>query len=348
MKTEYSENGTDNQKSDEGYNLIIQKVIDYRTSKIFFVANYYDIFTLVADGDKDYKGLASEMGTDPRITKLLLDALVAMKFLGKRGANYYNTPVSDRYLVKGRPDYKGSNMKFQELLWDCLSTLRDVIKVGKPVVSLQELISKEKQEFTTEYVKAMDNIALAPAEAISKILDLSSVERMLDVGGGPGTYSVVFARANPDLKAIILDLPNTLKITREIIAQSDVNDRLSLLEGNYLTDDFGRDYDLVLMSHMTHNEGYKDNQLLFDKAYSALKAGGIVVMHDFLIDESKTAPLFSAVFSVSMSTFTKEGKTYTFEEYKSWMEKSGFTDIQRIDILEHSFNRSSIIIGKKK
>lgn len=326
----------------------VKAVIDYRTSKIIFVATYYDIFTLLHNRGKSLDELTKYLELDPRVTGLLLNALVSLGLLKKEGIFYHNTPVSDNYLVQGKPNFMGNNLKMQELLWDCWSGLRNVLKTGKPTRLLEDLLSEQSPQFRREYIYGMQNIAQNFAKAILQKVDLSAVNNMLDVGGGPGTYSIIIAKTNLGMKCVIMDLPGVLEVTEEIVRESGLLERIILRKGNYLYDDFGSGYDLILMSNITHDEGNKINQLLCDKAYDALNSMGLLIINDFLVDESKTSPLFSALFSIFMTTFTKEGRAYSFEEYKSWMEKAGFIDIRCMDIMEHSLNPSTIVIGRKQ
>jgi len=326
----------------------VKTVIAYRTSKIIFVATYYDIFTLLNNGEKSLDELTKYLGLDPRVTELLLNALLSLGLLKKEDIFYYNTPLSENFLVQGKPAYLGDNLKMQELLWDCWSGLRNVLKTGKPTRLLEDLLSEQSPQFRREYIYGMHNIAQNFAKAILQKVDLSVVNSMLDVGGGPGTYSIIFAKKYLGLKCIIMDLPEVLDVTKEIVKEYHLLERISLYKGNYLYDDFGSGYDLILMSNITHNEGDETNQLLCDKAYSALNSKGLLVINDFLLDESKTDPLFPAIFSIFMTTFTKDGRTYSFNEYKSCMENSGFINIQRMNIMEHSLNPSAIVVGRKQ
>jgi ubiquinone/menaquinone biosynthesis C-methylase UbiE len=329
------------------YNFIIQKVMDYRIAKIILVGNYFDLFTLIAKGCDSVGKICSKLGTDERATEILLDALSAIQLLKKRKGIYVNSKTSKRYLIKGTSDYKGDNLKYQELVWDCWTDLKDVVKRGVPAKTLDKLLSRQNADFIKNYIYGMDNIAKPMARAVAEKLDWSRIRKMLDVGGGSGAYATHFAQKNPQLEAVILDLPETLKITREIIAQNKMKERIRLLPGNYLTADFGRGYDLILFSHITHNEGEGVIQKLCKKAYAALNPGGILAVHDFTVNEDKASPLFSALFSVNVMVYTKAGKTYSWREYKQWMGSAGFKGLRKFDILPDFDNRSVLISGRK-
>jgi SAM-dependent methyltransferase len=103
---------------------------------------------------------------------------------------------------------------------------------------------------------------------------------MLDVGGGSGGYSIAFAKASPELRADVLDLPGVLPLTAKYIQKSGPLERVKTRPGDLLHDDFGRDYDLVLVSAICHMLGPTENQDLFRRCFAALGSGGQIVVLD--------------------------------------------------------------------
>lgn len=330
-------------------NYFVQMVMAYRSAKIILVANYFNFFTHIQKGAKTPEELSQKLGVHSRSTGLLLNALAALGLLKKENNYFHNTDLSRKFLVEGSPFYMGNNLKFQEIIWDCWSGLKGVIKTGYPPCILEDLLAEKYPGFIEGYIRGMEDIAKGPAESLVKIIDPSRVKKSLDVGGGPGTYSIALARANPGLRAVILDLPPVLKIAKEIVAESGVQNQFEFLEGNYIDTNFGENaFDLILMSHITHNEGELTNCTLFNKAYKALRSGGRIIVHDFLIDESGTLPKFSALFAINLLVYTKEGRAYSFAEYKRWMEEQGFVDVECVPLLLELDNQTSVIMGKRK
>ncbi len=103
---------------------------------------------------------------------------------------------------------------------------------------------------------------------------MSEIHRTLDVGGGSGAFSFAFIERNPEIKGVILDLPNVLPITRKYIDKAGYTGKITTMEGDYLSDDFGKGYDLVLMSAIIHINNPEENSLLIRKGTDALEEGG--------------------------------------------------------------------------
>ena len=196
----------------------------------------------------------------------------------------------------------------------------------------------------------MDNIARGPAAEIAGIVAPAPGGRLLDVGAGPGTYSLAFLRANPEMSATLLDLPSTLKVTRRMLAEHPLlAARSRLRAGNYREASFGREeYDLVLLSHITHDENPEVNRRLLEESFRALKPGGRVIVHDFMLDADRVRPVFGALFSVHMLAYTEGGRTYTSAEYGKWLRRAGFGRLTERRIAVKSRNSSRIIIGVKE
>ncbi|MBI5246262.1 MAG: methyltransferase domain-containing protein [Elusimicrobia bacterium] len=326
---------------------LIDEIMGYRKAKILMVAAYLDVFTPL-ESARTASALARRLALDSRAVEILLDALTAIGYLRKRGRQYVNAPISRRYLVRGRPGYMGDNLKYQEMIWDAWGDLRHSIGKGGAVRPLEYWLLRHKG-FTQEYIRGMDNIARGPAAEISAIVAPAPGSRLLDVGAGPGTYSLAFLRANPAMRATLLDLPSTLKVTRRMLAQFPaLAARTRLKAGNYRDAAFGReDFDLVLLSHITHDENPEVNRRLIEESFRALKPGGRVIIHDFMLDPNRVQPVFGALFSVHMLAYTEGGRTYTAAEYGNWLRRAGFSRLTERRIAVKSRNSSRIIIGVK-
>jgi len=152
---------------------------------------------------------------------------------------------------------------------------------------------------------------------------------MLDVGGGPGTYSVLLVKKTPGLRSRILDLPAVIKIAKEIIAGFQCSDSVDVVAGDYASTPFPAGNDVVLMSGMMHRETPESCRRLLDKAYASLDPGGLVVVADvFFADDSKTQPAFSGLFALSMMLTAENGCAHAQTEMARWMEDAGFGAIR--------------------
>ena len=331
-----------------GFNFLLDRVMAYREAKVLLVANKYDLFTLLDKKERTVLQIAKKLCFHERPTAILLNALVSMGLLCKKNEKYSNSPLSSKFLVKGKKEYKGNNLKFQEMIWECWSGLESVLQKGKPVKSLYALLSGQDPKFVEQYIEGMDNIAKMPADFIAKRMPLAEAKRMIDIGGGPATFTRAFVETNENLSAVVFDLPETLKTTRKFLSTFPAKSRIRCKKGDYTKDSFGRDFDFVWMSHITHDESPDTNTMLLSKAVSCLRPGGIVAIHDFVVDDDGCGPLFSALFGVNMLVYTDGGACYSEKEYRKWMKMVGLASIKSFDVLKGKVgNPTKVIYGVK-
>jgi 2-polyprenyl-3-methyl-5-hydroxy-6-metoxy-1,4-benzoquinol methylase len=290
----------------------------YQSSRVLMTANNYRVFDYLEEPKTAVK-LAWEINTDKRATEILLDALTGIKLLRKQKDLYRNAGISSRFLVSGKPYYQGDIISHVNGLWDSWSNLDRVVKKGTP----SERVRNHKA-----FILGMHNLASLKARDIIKDIDCSGVNTALDLGGGPGTYSIEMARQGIDVT--LFDLPETIKISRTVIKKSVTKKGpVGFVQGDFLNDDIGEGYDLIFVSQIIHSYSEKVNLALLKKCRKALNKNGRVVIQEFLISEDRTQPAWSSLFAINMLVNTTGGRTYSPNEMKTWFLKAGFKKVNK-------------------
>ena len=315
----------------------------YWKAQVLFVAIDMDMFTLTAGNGKSCKVIARKLRTDLRATEMILNALVSLEFLRKIGEVYRNTAISNRYLVKGSQLYQGDRIHHFHNMWDCWSKLNVAIKTGKPTAydNAEEEVDEKRLR---EFIRAMHNIGVVQAGEICEELHLKKYRSLLDLAGGQGTYAVRFVKENPKMKAVVFDLPEVIKITRDHIKESGMKGKVATKAGDCLKDSFGKElYDIVFVSNLLHIYKPGENRRILKKCWDSLLKKGIVVIQEFVLNSSKTQPLFGTLFSLNMLMGTHRGSSYSYVEMKEWLKDVGFKNIRKVNLdLD-----SGLIIGHK-
>jgi cyclopropane fatty-acyl-phospholipid synthase-like methyltransferase len=204
-------------------------------------------------------------------------------------------------------------------------------------------IDKEK---TRAFVLAMHERARGMGSVLPHGADFSGRKRLLDIGGGPGTYSIALVQQVEGLRSTILDVPGVLEITREIVDDHGCSDRIELQPGDYLTSDFGAGFDAVLLSGMMHRESRDTCRMLLRKSFDAMQPGGMAVVSDvFFDDDSKTSPPFAIHFALNMMLTSRDGSAHAKTEMVRWLQETGFRDVELRDL--PAPNPHSLILGFK-
>jgi SAM-dependent methyltransferase len=305
---------------------IVEMASAFHDSAILFAASDLGIFgALAKSGGATAAALAGSLGFEVRATTLLADACVAVGLLQKDGSVYRNTPESAAFLVPGCPGDLSKAIWYMRDVYPVWGRLADFIKTGCPPESPQLHLGNDEAR-TTAFVMSMHGKALATGEAVISRLPLAGCRRLLDVGGGPGTYSVMIAKAYPELYATVLDLAPVIRIASGLIEQQGAADRVSTLPGDYFTTPFPADNDAVLFFGMMHQESPEGIQLLLHKAYHAMAPGAAVYIMDMMTDPTHTFPKFSALFAVNMALTTNSGWVFSSAELGGWAQAAGFVD----------------------
>ena len=145
------------------------------------------------------------------------------------------------------------------------------------------------------------------------------------------------------MKAVVFDLPSIVPITKNYIDQEGFSGSVTTMAGDYLKDDFGKGFDLILLSAVIHINSSEENVSLVKRSVKAMDPGGQLVILDHIMNEERTVPEVGAIFTINMLVGTEKGDTYTESEIKSWMKDAGLQNIQRKD----SNQGSSIMTGVK-
>ncbi len=299
-----------------------------------------DIFTaigsdLLASGD-----IALKLEVDERGMAMLLNAMSAMGLLTKTENNYRNTSASRAFLSKDSSQYIGYMIMHHHNLVKSWAELDKAVRTG---MSVRESVSHEEGEGRESFLMGMFNLAMNLAPRLVIKINLSKRKHLLDLGGGPGTYAIHFCMNNPQLKATVYDLPTTRPFAQTTIEKFDLEDRIDFMDGDYLEDDIKGLYDVAWLSHILHGEGPEDCRKIINKAVSAIEPGGMIIVHDFILDDTMDGPLFPTLFSLNMLLGTEKGQSYSEKQIKKMLADAGVKDMQRIPI--QTPNDSGIITG---
>ncbi len=301
----------------------------FQRSRVVLSAYELGIFGAVADGGNASRNVARMLETDPRATDRLMNALVAMGLLTKQGEVFRNTPAGSRFLLPSSPDYMAGLMHTVHL-WDTWSTLTEAVRRGTSIPAGQQRRA-DPATWTTAFIAAMNDRARKQAPLTVAMMELKEGMRVLDVGGGSGAFSSAFVRAKKGVTATVFDLPSVLPLTEKYVLAEGLRDRIDFVAGDYTRDDLPRGYDLVFLSAIIHSNSPDQNRDLVRKCALSLNPKGMLVVQDYIMDESRTDPPAGALFALNMLVGTGAGDTYTESEIRSWMEESGLSGIDRVE-----------------
>jgi len=294
----------------------------FMASKVLFASPHLDLYSRLAEHPKTLHQLATETGIASHRLLTLLTACRSLGLLTMEHETYRNAPASARYLVRGAPAYFGDYFRFQvdRHVYPHLAHLDAALR-GEPTPALYDLMADEDE--AAHFTRAQHAGSLGPAAVLATMVNLSHCHTLLDVAGGSGAFSITLCRRYPALRATLIDFPQVIATAQQFVAASGVAQQIACIAGDALTVPWPQHQDVVLMSYLLSAVSQRAIRQLLEQAYRALRPGGVLLLHDFMVDDDRTGPPTAALwFTVFLSN--PEAISFTPGGLGELMSEQGF------------------------
>ena len=300
----------------------------FQESRVLLCGAELDLFTLLAENPLSAEAVAAERNADLRGITILLDALSALGYLNKTDGLYQTEPSAAPFLAADAPESLLPLLLHQGRVWQNWSQITDIVS-GKTTANMEKTGALAEGSIES-FIGAMHVIASKKAPEVVAAVQPGKARRLLDVGGGSGSYTLAFLAAVPEMRATLFDLPQVIEMARDRVNAAGAAERVRLVPGNFHEDPLPPGQDLALLSAIIHQNSQEENKALFRKIHDALEAGGRIVVRDFVMSPDRTEPAAGAMFAVNMLAGTRGGNTYTYEEIAQGLDEAGFHRIRLI------------------
>lgn len=300
----------------------------FRQSKILLTSIELGVFSLLGSRELTAKDIAFELRTDEDTTERLLNSLTALGFTTKYRNHYKNTSDSIRFLDKSSPDYLGSLMHMN-LNWESWGKLTEVVRTGKSIY--KNLYIERSDEFVKAYVDSVHRSYNHEAEGVSKAITLSNVKKMMDLGCGSGMYSIEFMRRNPAMEVLLLDYPKVIPHTERYIEKANLNSNNYRFKASIIeNEEFEKGFDLIYASFLFEEFTIWQNIDILHRCFESLNKGGRLIIHENFINNNRTSPLHSVMYSLNLKLHTENGNTYSENDYWIMLKEAGFQKVDNV------------------
>lgn len=301
--------------------LPVVETISLAKVRVVMAAVKLGLFDAIGQERLPAEEVAGRCQTHPVSTARILDALTGAGYLQKDGETYALAPAARRWLVKDSPQPLYDYIHMQYLLWDWLAHCEDYIRTGQPFIIHPHMTEEE----WGIYQRSMRALAGLQTEAVARLTPLPPGARtMIDIGGSHGYNSVALCRRYPELKAVVLDLPEAVKQAGPILAKEGMGDRVVHRAGNALTEDLGvEQWDLVLMANLIQNFDEAGNRELFRRVARSLRPGGVMVVQESFRPSTPDSSGQTDVLLDFVFAMTSASKTWSEAEIAGWQKEAG-------------------------
>lgn len=303
----------------------------FMASKVLFTALDLDLFTRLAPAGKRLDELAAETRVAAPRLEIFLGACVSLGLLVLTDDTYANAPASQGYLVRTAPSYFGDYYRYQ---------------INRQIYPAFEHLGNALRGERAEFYHLMDDPdearsfshgqhagSMGPAAVLAKAVDLAGRERLLDVGGGSGAFTITLCQRHASLRATILDLPGVQATAEAYVRDAGVADRVTFVPGNALGTPWPADNDVVLLSYLLSAVSAADIEPLLARAHGALRPGGMLLLHDFMVDDDGAGPPTAALWLVNALLIDPDVARLSPRLLTDRAQAHGFAGIRHIEVI---------------
>ncbi len=319
----------------------------YMASKALFSALHLDLFGRLKDNPKTAEELAADTGTRVEALRTLLTALSVSGLVTFEDNTYANVPAADIFLVSDQPHYFGDYLRYQidRQMFPVMEHLNDVLdgEYDREFFADYEGLMGDEEEAKL-FSDSQHAGSTGPARTLNRRVDLSAAKTLLDVGGGSGAFAITLCQENPNLSATVLDFPNVASTAQRFIDGAGLTDRVTFQGGNALEETWPENQGAVLMSYLLAGVGGDRIEELVSGAFRVLAGGGVLMVHDFIMDDERDGPYLTALWQLQHLVFTPGAMSLTPSEIVPHMEAAGFTGIEVSELIP---GMTKLIVGRK-
>lgn len=269
--------------------------------------------------------LAQYLRLDPRGTAILLECLVSLGYIRRRGEKYSNTPMTKRWLTGEENNISPLLEAMGIVIDNFLPLTEQALTNGTPPVPFYEYL-EQHPDLASIFQKGMAASSTIAAKDLADIITVPRNSRLLDVGGGHGRYSIELCQRHSTLTATIVDLEQSLDCSRSAIRNLNLEHRIHTFPANFLVDELPKHFDIALLLNVLHVNKPEDNEMLLRKMADVLRPGGTI----YIVEQNTASSPIAAATShlLSLAFFeTTGGQVYPVDTISRWLTDAGFSHV---------------------
>lgn len=291
----------------------------FMAAKHLFAAAELGLFEALAAGPATLDELAARVGVTRRATRISADAMTALGLLERDGGEYRNGAVASAYLTGAGPDLRPFLRFWDRLSYPNWARLAEALRSGAAVGGFD--LSPEDGEVFAAGVEA---ITAGSAHALAESGVLDDRRRLLDVGGGTGSFLAAALDRHPTLAGTLVEVEPVASVARQRLGG-----RAEVITANALTDPLPEGHDAILVANLAHLFSPAHNRALLGRLREVAASDARLLLVDFWTDARHTDPPFAALMAGEFALFSDEGDVYSEDEAREWLEAAGWTFRER-------------------
>jgi ubiquinone/menaquinone biosynthesis C-methylase UbiE len=304
-----------------------QELTLYQRSAVLMAAAKLGLFAALADGPATVTEVANRVSSPVDSVARLLAALGVLEYISRDGDRFALNDFSRTFLRDGAGGMARLAWK-EHLFYTVWSRLADAISTGNALFpSFSDRVAHDLPS-VKKFLLALNDLAELAAPGIIATGAFNGATTILDLGGGGGGYAAEIARALPDSRVTLADLPEIIPIAKGHLERKGLGDQVELVAADFLMEGCGlggRTFDCVFISHVLHDFEASTASAIVARAAHLVRAGGKLVIIDVLVPDGGHSNPVEALFDLMMLVEVPGGRTHRISDVREWLESSGMT-----------------------
>ena len=296
-------------------------------SASMFAAIDLELFTAVENGSNTVEKFAVHADISEVNAERLMTMCATAGLISWADDHYINADDVQRFLVKDEKSYAGPWLTFTRPGWSNWGNLTEKLKNPDKatVIGSYETMTVD---YARTYHEATSSIGFGAGRRFNKQVDLSRRTKMMDLGGGSGAYSIVAAQNNPNLSAVVFDLPPVVVVTKDFIEKNGVADQVSTQGGDFTRNDFPQNCDVAVMASNLPQYNREIINQVIQKAFDALLPGGAMHLIGEMLDDDRKGPMDAAIWGLMEVMSNSTGLAHSRKDCVQYFKQAGFENIE--------------------
>ena len=305
---------------------IMKIAMGFMAAKHLFAASEIGLFEALADGPATLDEIAKKTGVPARTVGIAVAAMVSLGLIEQEAGRYRNSAAVAAFLA-GKP---GPDLRPMLRFWDTISyptwqKLAEALRTGQGQAQFGKFDSLQQQIFSA----GVEAFSAPVAAALAAAYDFSGHRKLLDVGGGTGSFLLAVLRKYPALRGTLFELPGTCEVARRRLAKEAEATRIDVVEGDIFKTAPPGDHDAVLVANVIHVLSAAHNLELLKKIRATVSSGARLLLADLWTDPTHSQPPGAALISGEFLVIAGEGQAYSEQEADDWLGQAGWRKVDR-------------------
>jgi hypothetical protein len=299
--------------------LILRLATSFMATRYLIAAVEVGVFAALGEAPLDLDALAARIAVPRRTARICADALVTFGLLERDGLLYRNTPAADAFLSGRSPRDLRPFVRLMDRRFPDWAEFTEAIRAGQGP-SFFTRLDPETQRI---YSAGVESVSAGSARALAEGYEFDRHHRLLDLGGGTGSFLIPILERHPAIECGLFDSSSVIALAREKLEAHESDGRVRFYEGDLLLDQLPTGYDAFLLANVVHIFTPEHNRDLLERVHASAPSGARLLLVDFWTDPTHTQPFFAAMMA-GQFLLSGEGDVYSEDEIRDMLTATGW------------------------